>query len=730
MSKPMRWIPEAFSMLIEMKVSTDNLNAFLLDDELSNEDRSQLETTKYEMVTKACALDKDIYNFSHGDLTERSGMRMRSALIMAIYRKQLKLSGLAKRRHSTGKIVNYVAVNAYRMTESMYWFLNIHFAKTYNKCQSLFKVAQGERLRAMSIAPLDAATIFTILATLISMSEPLEWIPEAFSMLIEMKISMDHLNAFLLDDELSNKELKSLEHSSDTCAKIKGNFSWEPELVVPTLRDISLEVKSKQKIAICGQESIVVLEYVFHSIKNKSSFKMQSSGKMNQTKLGKANIFSWLSFSWINSLLWLGYSKPLVLEDIPTLLSEDEAQSAYTKFSTIWEFLLRGDGNSNNPKNLLLKALFRVHWKEMIFAVVCALLRTLDVVTSPLLLNAFVKYSINEHKTRLGGLLLVRYLVVSLSAISGLGLGLVLIIGFLNIHFAKTYNKFKCKWNNCIYFSSILDISGTIRDNILFGKPTEKTKYEMVTKACALDKHIYNFNHLDLTKPRHDLARHNHMGFVDGEMSFLQSDGFQMDGQESMGFQIESQSESRETETRSLRSILENLKGMIGVDGYPFRFMENGEFDRSMIMQPSVPINNLKLRATVSYWLALAMWFSKVNNAMLIGVYAGISTFSIPFVYLRNLFATLLGLKASNTFFSGINNSIFKASMFFFDSTPVARIFAQLVDTDASLFFHSNAAMEWLVLRIETLQNLIILTDALLIVLLPGKHLPGNYYDP
>ncbi|KAK1569196.1 hypothetical protein Q3G72_033718 [Acer saccharum] len=29
-------------------------------------------------------------------------------------------------------------------------FLNIHFAKTHNKCQSLFKVAQGERLRAMS----------------------------------------------------------------------------------------------------------------------------------------------------------------------------------------------------------------------------------------------------------------------------------------------------------------------------------------------------------------------------------------------------------------------------------------------------------------------------------------------------------------------------------------------------------------------------------------------------
>ena len=53
--------------------------------------------------------------------------------------------------------------------------------------------------------------------------------------------------------------------------------------------------------------------------------------------------------------------------------------------------------------------------------------------------------------------------------------------------------------------------------------------------------------------------------------------------------------------------------------------------------------------------------------------------------------------------------------------------YLRLVDTDAKLFFHSNAAIEWLVLRIETLQNLVILTAALLIVLLPRKQLPGNY---
>jgi len=53
--------------------------------------------------------------------------------------------------------------------------------------------------------------------------------------------------------------------------------------------------------------------------------------------------------------------------------------------------------------------------------------------------------------------------------------------------------------------------------------------------------------------------------------------------------------------------------------------------------------------------------------------------------------------------------------------------YLKLVDTDASLFFHSNVAMEWLVLRIEALLNLTVLTTALLLILLPQGYVsPGN----
>lgn len=42
--------------------------------------------------------------------------------------------------------------------------------------------------------------------------------------------------------------------------------------------------------------------------------------------------------------------------------------------------------------------------------------------------------------------------------------------------------------------------SGTIRDNILYGKPMEKSKYDKAIKVCALDKDIDSFDHGDLTE--------------------------------------------------------------------------------------------------------------------------------------------------------------------------------------------------------------------------------------
>lgn len=50
--------------------------------------------------------------------------------------------------------------------------------------------------------------------------------------------------------------------------------------------------------------------------------------------------------------------------------------------------------------------------------------------------------------------------------------------------------------------------------------------------------------------------------------------------------------------------------------------------------------------------------------------------------------------------------------------------YLNLINTDAGLFFYSNASMEWLVLRVESLQNLTLFTASLLLVLLPKGYVP------
>lgn len=54
-----------------------------------------------------------------------------------------------------------------------------------------------------------------------------------------------------------------------------------------------------------------------------------------------------------------------------------------------------------------------------------------------------------------------------------------------------------------------------------------------------------------------------------------------------------------------------------------------------------------------------------------------------------------------------------------------------LIDANASPFFHSFGAIEWLILRLEFLSAVVVAASALFIVLLPEGHIdPGMYVCP
>jgi ATP-binding cassette subfamily C (CFTR/MRP) protein 2 len=332
------------------------LNAFILVAEGNK-------SSKYESYVLAVSLlfTKILESLSQRQWYFRSrliGMKIKSLLIAAVYKKQMRLSNAARSVHSGGEIMNYVNVDAYRVGEFPFWFhhtwttalqlcialviifravglatiasfvviiltviLNTPLAKLQHKFLSKLLVAQDERLKASSEAlvnvkvlklysweihfknaierlryvelkwlssvllqkaynvilfwfspffisaatfgacyffkvPLHANNLFTFVATIRLLQDPISTIPDVIGVIIQANIAFARIVRFLDAPELQNANF------SKSCfdEKLNGSiliesaeFSWEYNISKPTIRNIDLKVSAGQKIAICGE---------------------------------------------------------------------------------------------------------------------------------------------------------------------------------------------------------------------------------------------------------------------------------------------------------------------------------------------------------------------------------------------------------------------------------------------------------------------------------------------
>ncbi|TYI59921.1 hypothetical protein E1A91_D10G069700v1, partial [Gossypium mustelinum] len=802
--------------------------------------------------------------------SRRSGMRMRSALMVAVYQKQLKLSSSGRQRHSTGDIVNYIAVDAYRMGEFPWWFhstwslvlqlfmsigvlfsvvgfgailgtvplaicgfLNTPFAKIIQKCQSEFMISQDERLRAISeilnnmkiiklqsweekfkssieslrgnefkwlskqqflrpygtflywisptivssivflgcalfgSAPMNAGTVFTVLATLRSMSEPVRMLPEALSILIQVKVSFERINTFLLDDELRHDEVRRFPlQSSDKSVTVEaGNFSWVPEIASPTLRNVELEIKRGQKIAVCGPVGA-----------GKSSILYAMLGEIPKLS-GTVSVFGSIAYvsqvSWIqsgtirNNIL---YGNPMDADKYDKAIKACALDKDINCFDhgDLTEIGQRGINMSGGQKQRIQLA--RAVYDDADVYLLDDPFSAVDAHTASVLFNDCVMTAL-EKKT----VILVTHQVEFLSQVD-----------------------------------RILVMDG--------GQITQSGSYEELLMAGTAFEQLVNAHRDSITA-----------------LGTLNGDG----GGESQ--ETAAEMSNRCYPTKQISEGESSVKGPSGIQLTQDEEIEIGDvgwkpfMDYVSISKGFLYLSLIilaqsmfsVLRVASSYWLAFAIQIPNITSSMLIGVYSGIATLSAVFVFFRSHYGAHLGLKASKAFSSGLINSIFRAPMFFFDSTPVGRILTRassdmsildfdipfsivfvaagatdfiatigamafitwqvlivavlamvavnyiqryymssareliringttkapvmnyaaetslgvvtirafnmvdrffrnnlkLVNTDATLFFFSNAAMEWLVLRIETLQNLTVFTAAFFVLLLPKNQ--------
>ncbi|KAK2353044.1 ABC transporter C family member [Trifolium repens] len=861
---------------ISVVVSPLILYAFVSYSNRTEEDlRKGLSIVGFLIVTKVFeSLSQRHWFFN----SRRSGMRMRSALMVAVYEKQLRLSSSARTRHSAGEIVNYIAVDAYRMGEFPWWFhitwtsalqlvlsigvlfcvvgigalpglipllicgfLNVPIARFLQNCQSQFMFAQDERLRSTSeilnsmkiiklqsweekfknlveslrskefvwlskaqilkayssflywmsptvisavvflgcsvskSAPLNAETIFTVLATLRNMGDPVIMIPEALCIMIQVNVSFDRLNSFLLDEELNNDDSERiLKQCSVNALEIQdGNFIWDHESVSPTLRDVNLEIKWRQKVAVCGPVGA-----------GKSSLLYAILGEIPKIQ-GTVNVGGTLAYvsqsSWIQSGTVqdnILFGKPMDTTRYEKAIKACALDKDISDFShgDLTEIGERGINMSGGQKQRIQLA--RAVYNDADIYLLDDPFSAVDAHTAAILFNDCVMTALREKTV-----ILVTHQVEFLSEVD-----------------------------------TILLMEG--------GKVTQSGTYENLLTAGTTFERLVSAHKGTITELNQD--NENKLGGYQNEVL--------ANPQDSHGFCLtENQSERENSSMKGPigAQLTQEEEKVIGNVGWK-PFWDYINYSKGTCMVCFIMLAQcafLTFQTASTFWLAIAIEIPKVTNSTLIGVYSLISFASVVFVHIRTYLTALLGLKASTAFFSSFTTAIFNAPMLLFDSTPVGRIltrassdlsildfdipysftfvasvtieilviicimvsvtwqalivaipamaasifiqqyyqasareliringttkapvmnfaaetslgvvtvrafnmvdrffqnYLKLVDTDASLFLHSNVAMEWVVLRVEALQNLTVISAALLLILLPQGYVsPG-----
>ncbi|KAK2420580.1 ABC transporter C family member [Trifolium repens] len=104
--------------------------------------------------------------------------------------------------------------------------------------------------------PLHASNVFTFVATLRLVQEPITGIPDVITVIIQAKVAFARISNFLEAPEVQNAKFKNKCFKDDHKGSVlitSADFSWEGNVSKPTLRNINLDVRHGQKVAICGE---------------------------------------------------------------------------------------------------------------------------------------------------------------------------------------------------------------------------------------------------------------------------------------------------------------------------------------------------------------------------------------------------------------------------------------------------------------------------------------------
>ncbi|KAI8569717.1 hypothetical protein RHMOL_Rhmol02G0299100 [Rhododendron molle] len=650
--------------------------------------------------------------------TRLIGLQIRSLLTAAIYQKQLKLSNAAKTNHSPGQITNYVTVDAYRIGEFPYWFHriwtiglqtclaffiiyysmgtaamaavlviiltmigNYPVAKLQHKYLTKLMVAQDRRLKAIAEAltnmkvlklyawethfknvvekvrreesnylsvvlsqrgyymvlfwvspiivsaatfwacyllgiPLNASNVFTFLATLRILQEPIRLIPDVGAVFIEAKVSFSRVMKFLDEPELQNRYITKRRdmNGPDQSILIRTTrISWDSSALKPILNDVNLVVQCGEKIAICGEvgsgKSTLIATILGEVPDINGIVQVQGNiAYVSQT--------AWIQTGTIQENILFGSTMDQnryqeVLDKCS--LKKDLEMLPFGDCTIIGE---RGVNLSGGQKQRIQLA--RALYQDADIYLLDDPFSAVDAHTATSLFNEYVMGAL-ARKT----VLLVTHQVDFLPAFDS-----ILLLSEGKIVEAATYDQMLAssqQFQNLVNAHKVTSAS-ELQSEYGFQKP--KSPKEEIQK-------IYTYQHQ----------------------------------RESLGDQLIKE-EERETGYMGLKPHIQYLNHSKGFLYLSLSVIFHCVFIIGQFVQ--------------SLWLAANLQDSSVSRLELIIVYSLIGCGISIFFVLRSYFVVMLGTKTSESIFSKLMTSLFRAPISFYDSTPLGRILSR-VSSDMSI---------------------------------------------